>query len=122
MSVTRAASCHLLYLFTPNHLIHYSHITLNDLHHLGGDILVGIVRYWGAIVAIADEFYGCIYCLKESLCIDTGQDKSCFIERLRTLGGGADADGWERMTYTCEEAAFLWEGAAIGNDCKGIHL
>ena len=100
-----------LHVLTPNHFVYYTYITLDDLDNLGADIFIGVVGYGSAVVAIADEFDCRINRLKESLGVDAREDESCFVERLRTFGAGADADSRERMTDTGEETALLWECA-----------
>ena len=78
-------SCCLLNL-SPNHFVYDTNITLDDLDNLGADILIGVVGYGSAVVAIADEFDCRINRLKEALSIDAREDESCFVERLGTLG------------------------------------
>lgn len=83
--------CHLK-LFSPHHLVHYAHITLNDLHNLCGDIFIRIVRNGGAVVAVFNKFYCRIDGLEKSLGVDAGENEARLVERLGTLGRGADAD------------------------------
>ena len=108
--------------FSPNHFVYDTYITLDDLDNLGADILIGVVGYGSAVVAIADEFDCRINRLKEALGVDAREDESCFVERLRTFGAGADADSREGVAYRGEEAAFFGERAGIGHHTEGVHL
>lgn len=65
---------------------------------------------------------GCIHGLQEGPLVDTGEDEAGVVERLGTLGGGADADGREGMAYGGEEARFLGERAGVGDNGRGVHL
>ena len=102
--------CHLK-LFSPHHLVHYAHITLNDLHNLCGDIFIRIVRNGGAVVAVFNKFYCRIDGLEKSLGVDAGENEARLVERLGTLGRGADADSREGMPDAQEETAFLRQRA-----------
>lgn len=113
--------CHLK-LFSPHHLVHYAHITLNDLHNLCGDIFIRIVRNGGAVVAVFNKFYCRIDGLEKSFSVDAGENESRLVERLGTFGRGADADCRERMPYAGEERTLLGKGPRIGNDSEGVHL
>lgn len=74
------------------------------------------------MLAVAAEFYGCVNCLEERLFVDAGDDEVAFVDGLRTLSGGANADGREWVAHTGEEATFFGECAAIAHHCKGVHL
>lgn len=113
--------CHLK-LFSPHHLVHYAHITLNDLHNLCGDIFIRIVRNRGAVVVVFNKFYCRIDGLEKSLGVDAGENEARLVERLGTLGRGADADCRKRMSYAGEERTLLGKGAGIGNDSECVHL
>ena len=110
------------FLFSPHHLINYPHITLDNFHYLGRDILVYIIRNWYSMLSIFAEFYGGIHCLREALLVDTGDDEVAFVDSLWTFRGGTDADGREGMAYTGEETAFLRECTAVADYGEGIHL
>ena len=99
-----------LHLFTPDHLIDYTNVRLDNLYYLGRDG-VGIVGNRDAIVAILVHFYCEIDTLEESLSVDARENEAAFVECFGTLGRGTDADCCERMTYGGEEAAFLRKGA-----------
>ena len=108
--------------FSPNHFVYDTNITLDDFDNLGADILIGIVGYGSAVVAIADEFDCRIDRLKEALGVDAREDESSFVKRLGTFSAGSDADGWEGVAYRGEEAAFFGECAGIGHHTEGVHL
>lgn len=90
-------------VLSPNHLINHAHVTLDNLHYFRADVFVGVVWNRGAIVAVLDQFYCSFHRLEQSVGVDAGENESGFVERFRTLGGGADADGRERMAYAGEE-------------------
>ena len=89
--------------FPPYHLVHYTNVALDDLHHLGGDIFIRVVWNRSAVVAILDKFYCRVDGLEKSLGVDAGENKACLVERFGTFGRGADADCRERMSYAGEE-------------------
>ena len=98
-------------LLPPHHLVDYPHIALDDLDNLGADIFINIIRNRDAVVAVAAEFDCGVNCLEEGFGVDAGDDEVALINRLGTFCAGADADGWEGMAYTGEEAALFGEGA-----------
>ena len=53
---------------------------------------------------------------------DAGQREACLVQRLRALGGGADAHRRERMPDTREEAGLLGQGAGVGDNRESVHL
>ena len=99
-----------LHLFTPDHLIDYTNVRLDNLYYLGRDG-VGIVGNRDAIVAILVHFYCEIDTLEESLSVDARENEAAFVEGFGTLGRCADADCCKRMANRCEEAAFLGKSA-----------
>ena len=50
-------------LLSPYHLIHNTHIALDNLHHLGAYVLIHIIGHGNAMLTIFAEFYGGINCL-----------------------------------------------------------
>ena len=50
-------------LLPPNHLIHDTHIALDNLHYLGADILIHIIGDGDTMLTVFAEFYGGINCL-----------------------------------------------------------
>ena len=50
-------------LLPPNHLIHDTHIALDNLHYLGADILIYVIGDGDAMLTVFAEFYGGINCL-----------------------------------------------------------
>ena len=82
----------------PNHLVHNTHVALNNLHDLGRYILVHIIRYRKTMVPVLAEFNGGIYGLKQGVFVDAGDDEVGFVDGFGTFGAGADADGGEGVT------------------------
>lgn len=56
--------------FSPNHLVHYSHIALNYLHYFRADILVSVVRNRSSVVPILHQLYSSLYRLEQTLGVD----------------------------------------------------
>ena len=54
--------------------------------------------------------------------VDACQDKAAFVQRLGTLGGGADAHRRERVPHAGEKAALLGQSAAVADHGEGVHL
>ena len=54
-------------LLPPHHLVHDSHITLDNLHDLRGDILIDIIRNRNPVTAISAEFDCDVNCLQQTL-------------------------------------------------------
>ena len=112
----------MILIFAPDHLVDDPDVALDDLHHLGADVLFDIVRHRDAIVAVLVHGDGGVHGLQQRFLVDSSYEEAGLIEGLRPLGRGADADRRERMSHRCEERAFLREGAAVGNDSEGVHL
>lgn len=108
--------------FAPDHFVDDADVGLDDFHYFGAYVFVYVVGDWDSVLAVAAEFYGSVNCLEERLFIDAGDDEVAFVDGLRALGGGANADGWEWVAHTGEEAAFLWKCTRIRYHSKGIHL
>ena len=87
----------------PHHLIDDTHIALDNLHYLCAYVLIYVVRHRDAMLTVLAKLYCSINCLKEALLVDAGNDEVTLVDSLRTLGRGADADGWEGVTNACEE-------------------
>ena len=87
----------------PHHLVDDAYVALDNFHDLSRDILIDIVRYWKTMAAVLAELYCGIYCLKEALGVDAGNDEVSLVNSLGTLRAGAYADGREGMTYAGEE-------------------
>ena len=74
------------------------------------------------MLTVTAKFNGGVYCLEQRFLVDSGNDEVTLVDGFGAFGAGADADGWERMAHTCEEAAFFRECTAIADYSKGIHL
>ena len=111
-------------LFSPDHLVDDADVGLDDLHDLVGDVFVGVVGDGdgAAVLFLTDHLNRGIDGLKQSFRVDAGEDEACLVERLGAFGGGADADGGERVSDRGEERGFLGERAGIGHDTGGVHL
>ena len=109
-------------LLPPNHLIHNTHIALDNLHHLGAYIFIYVIGDGDAILTVFAEFYGGIYSLEEALGVDAGNNEVTLVYGFRTLGRGADADGREGMADAGEKTAFFRQGAAVADYGEGVHL
>lgn len=84
---------------SPNHLVHNTHIALNNLDHLGRYVLIYIIRYRKTMMPVLAKFNGGIYGLKQGVFVDAGNDEVGFVDGFGTFGAGADADGGEGVTY-----------------------
>ena len=111
-----------LYVFPPDHLIDDSHVALDDLHHLGADVLLHVIRHRDTVVAVLVHRHGRVHGLQQRLLVDAGDEEASLVEGLGALGGGADADGRERMPHRGEETALLRQGTGIRHHRKGVHL
>ncbi len=109
-------------LLPPHHLVHNTHITLNNLHDLRADILIDIIRHRDSVVTVSAELDSSVNCLEEGFGVDAGDDEVGFVDGLRPLGAGAYADSWEWMAYAGEERRLLWESAGVRHYRKSIHL
>lgn len=83
-------------ILSPGHLVDNTHIGLNDLHNLGADIDIGIIRYGNAVIFVVHHFDSQFYGLKKAGGVYAGEDKTSLVQCLRTLGRGADTDGRDR--------------------------
>lgn len=109
-------------LFSPYHFIHDAYIALDDFHDFGRDVFIYIVGNGDSMVTFLAEADCGIYCLKETLLIDAGNDEIGFVDGFGTFGRGADANGGEGVTYAGEKTALFGECAAIANHGKSVHL
>lgn len=90
-------------LLPPNHLINNTSIALDQFHDLGADVFVGVGRHRDAVVSVLHHLDCYVHCLEQVVFVDAGEDEAAFVEGLRALGGCADADCREGVTYACEE-------------------
>lgn len=75
-----------LLILSPYHLIHDTHIALNNLHNLCGDVFVNIIRYRNTMITVHAELYGSIYGLEEGFGVDAGDDEVGFVDGFGALG------------------------------------
>lgn len=111
-----------LHLLPPHHLIHDPRIALYDLHHLGTHVLIHIVGYWDAVVAVGVHRHGRIHRLQEAVGVDARDEETTLIQGLGTLGARTDTHRRVRMTHAGEEAALLGECATVAHHGEGVHL
>ena len=107
----------------PHHLVHHAGVALDDLDHLGGHGLVGVVgngRLGQRPLGV--ELDGGVDGLQQAALADAGQREACLVQRLGALGGGADAHRRERAADAREEARLLGQGAGVGDHREGVHL
>ena len=102
-SQPNATTTELSLKLPPHHFIHDAHITLDDLHYLGAYVFVHIVRHRDSMLTVFAKLYSSIYSLKETLLVNAGNGEVALVDGFGTFGRGADADGWEGVTYACEE-------------------
>ena len=112
-----------LKILPPHHLVHHAGVALDDLDHLGGDGLVGVIGH-GRLgqrplgVELDRRMDG----LEQAPLGDAGQREAGLVQRLGALGGGADAHCRERAADAREEAGLLGQRAGIGDHREGVHL
>ena len=112
-----------LAILPPHHLIHDAGVALDDLDHLGGDGLVGVVgngRLGQRPLRV--ELDGGVDGLQQAALADAGEREARLVQRLGALGGGADAHRGERAADAREEAGLLGQGAGVGHHGEGVHL
>ena len=107
----------------PHHLVHDAGVALDDLDHLGGHGLVGVVGN-GCLGQrpLLVELDGGVDGLEQAALADAGEREACRVQRLGALGGGADAHRRERVPDAREEARLLGQGAGVGDNREGVHL
>lgn len=107
----------------PHHLVHDAGVALDDLDHLGGHGLVGVVGNGGlGQRPLGVELDGGVDRLQQALLRDTGQREAGLVQGLGALGGGADAHRRERAADAREEAGLLGQGTGVGDNGEGVHL
>ena len=87
----------------PHHLIHDTHIALDNLHYLGAYVLIYVVRHRDSMLTVLAELYSSIYSLQQTLRINTRNNEISLINGLRTLSACANADSRERMPHRGKE-------------------
>ena len=107
----------------PHHLVHDAGVALDDLDHLGGHGLVGVVGHGGlGQRPLGVELDGGADGLEQAALADAGQREARLVKRLRALGGGADAHRRERAADAREEAGLLGKRAGVRHHREGVHL
>lgn len=112
-----------LAILPPHHLVYDAGVALDDLDHLGGHGLVGVVgdgRLGKRPLGV--ELDGGADGLQQAALADAGEREARLVQRLGALGGGADAHRRERMSNAREEAGLLGQGARVGDNREGVHL
>ena len=107
----------------PHHLVHDAGVALDDLDHLGGHGLVGVVGH-GRLGQrpLGVELDGGVNGLEQAALADAGQREAGLVQRLGALGRCADAHRRERAADAREEAGLLGQGAGVGHHREGVHL
>ena len=88
---------------SPDHFVHHADVALDDADDFGGDVFVDIVGDGDARETIADEGDGDVNALQKALGVNAAEDEATLVEGFGALGGGADADGGERVADAGEE-------------------
>ena len=112
-----------LKILPPHHLVHDAGVALDDLDHLGGHGLVGVV--WDGRLGqrpLRIELDGGVDGLQKALLGDSGEREAGLVQGLGALGGGADAHRRERAADAGEEARLLGQGAGVGHHRECVHL
>lgn len=107
----------------PHHLVHDAGVALDDLYHLGGHGLVGVVgngRLGQRPLRV--ELDGGADGLQQAALADARQREARLVQGLGALGGGADAHRRERAADAREEAGLLGQRAGVGDHREGVHL
>ena len=112
-----------LAILPPHHLVHDAGVALDDLDHLGGHGLVGVVGH-GRLGQrpLRVEFDGGVDGLQQAALADAGEREARLVQCLGALSGGADAHRGERAADAREEAGLLGQGARVGHHGEGVHL
>ena len=111
-----------LFLFTPDHLVDYAGVGLNDLNHLSRNVFFNIVRYGNAEVTAYVHFHRSVNRPKKSVLVNARKNEARLIKSLGTLSGGSNTNRRKRLAYTGKERAFLRESSAVRNNSKRVHL
>lgn len=77
--ISRLLPALLFLILPPNHLIHNPGITLNQLDHLGTDILLHIIWYRNPLISVKVHLYRNVHRLQKRLLINARQHKTSFI-------------------------------------------
>ena len=77
--------------FSPDHFVYNTGIALDDLDYFGADIFFDVIRNRNSIIPVLVHFNCCIHSLKKRILIDSSQNKTRFVERLRSFRRCTDA-------------------------------
>ena len=112
-----------LKILPPHHLVHHAGVALDDLDHLGGHGLVGVVGT-GSLGqrSLGVELDGGVDGLQQAPLGDSSEREARLVQRLGALGGGADAHRRKWMPDRGEEAGLLGQRAGVGHHGEGVHL
>ena len=106
----------------PHHLVDYPDIALDNLHDLGGDILVHIIRYWDTVTAVAAELDCGVNSLEQGSGIDTRDDEISLVDSLRALGAGTDADSRERVNLELNSHIITYDSRFLPTTVSYVRL
>ena len=107
---------------SPDHLVDDAGVALDDLHHLGADVLFDVVGYGDAVVAVSVHRHGGIDGLQKRLLVNSRDKEARLVKRFGAFRAGADANSRERMPHAREEGTFFGQGAAVTHDGESVHL
>ena len=112
-----------LKILPPHHLVHDAGVALDDLDHLGGHGLVGVVGN-GCLGQrpLRVELDGGVDGLQQPPLGDAGEREAGLVQRLGAFGGGTDAHRRERAADAREEARLFGQRAGVGDNGEGVHL
>jgi len=89
----------LFLFFPPDHLIDHAGIGLDDLDHLGRDVLLNVVGHGYAVVPCLVHLNCGIHRLEHLVGSYARQDEVALVKSLGALGRGADAHSGERISH-----------------------
>ena len=110
-------------ILPPHHTVNDAGVALDDLHDLGRDVLVRVIRHGrrGQRPLRVEGNRG-PHGVQEPSLIDAGERKAALVERLGSLGARADAHSRERTADGGEEARLLGQGAGVRDHAEGVGL
>lgn len=109
-------------LLSPDHPVDDVYVGLYYLDDPCADVLAHVDVHGGAVVAGAVHRQGRPNGLQQAALVDAGKDEAAVVQRLGTLGAGADANRREGATDRGEETRLLGQGPRVGDDRRRVHL